>query len=614
MTNFPIRFLPEDRTYVAHQPLELMMAASACEIWVEQPCGSKAICGKCRVRVKEGEAAISLADERLLSRAELDDGWRLACQLTLAAPAVIEIPEVTRSVAAKPFGDPALFAAGFRPNVAKRYLEIAPPDENNQYAELDLVARALGEPDRKLLADVHLVRGASRILRESEYRVTAVVSEDELIALEPGNTSARAFGAAVDIGSTTLAAALIDLRTGAVLNSVSHLNPQVKHGGDIISRIHYAQEHSGGEQLHRELMGALGSMLEELAAQASVAASEIYSVVCAGNPTMTHSAVGADITSLRQAPYVGLWTREWVVKARELDLPINRHAPVRFMPMIRSHVGGDTVAAILASDLDRGSGWRLMIDLGTNSEAVIGCRERMIATSTAAGPAFEGANIYHGMRAAPGAIDAVRISPDGRLVVGTVGNEPARGLCGSGLVDAAAELCRARVIAPSGYMRKREELRDVPPPLAERCHFLPDGQAAVRLENSVVLTAQDVRQLQLIKGSIYAGVEILLAHAGIGMDALEEVLIAGAFGNFLRKTSAQAIGLVPNIDPERVRFIGNAAGVGARMALVDASVRQRANQISQTCEYVELAGHPEYQDAFCRAIPFPEPNVPAKAV
>lgn len=601
---FLIRFLPEDRTYVAHQPVELMLAAASCDIWLEQPCGLKARCGKCRVRVRDGKAGVSVADERLLTREEVQTGWRLACQLFVEADAVIEVPEVTRSVAAKPFGDAVLFAGGLQPNVAKHYLELKSPSEDNQYTELDLLARTLG--CAPLVADLSILRSTSRLLGQSRRCVTAVVEDGELLALEPGDTTALVFGAAVDLGSTTLAAALVDLRTGAVVKAVSRLNPQVKYGADIISRIHYAQEHrDGNEQLHRVLLGAMREMLAELAKQGGVQTTEIYAVVCAGNPTMTHSALGADITPLGQAPYVGLWTRECTLKARELDLPVNACAPVRFLPMIRSHVGGDTVAAVVAAGLDRSEGWRLLIDLGTNSEIVVGCRSRLVGTSTAAGPAFEGANIFHGMRAAPGAIDAVRIDPDGRLSVKTVGNEPARGLCGSGLVDAVAELLRTGLIAPSGYLRARERLEDVPAALAERCRRLPDGQNAVVLEGTVVLTAQDVRQLQLVKGSINAGVEILLRHCGVGATDLEEVNIAGAFGNFLRKTSLSAIGLVPPIDPEKIKFIGNAAGVGARMALVDANARRRTCEIGERCEYVELAGHPDYESAFCAAIRFP---------
>lgn len=607
--SFPIRFLPDDRTYVAEHPIELLLAAASCDIWVEQPCGTKTICGKCRVRVREGSAAITPADERLLTAEELRQGWRLGCQLTLSGPAVIEIPDVTRSVATKPFGDAALFAAGFRPNVSKRYLELAPPGQENQFADLDLIARAFSSvspPRPELTASLELMREASRILRQSAYQVTAAVEGEQLLALEPGNTSDRCFGVAVDIGSTTLAAALIDLRDGRVLHAASRLNPQVRYGGDIISRIHHAQEHpEGNEQIHRVLIGALNHMFDELAETAGVAREHIYAIVCAGNPTMMHSAAGADITPLGQAPYVGTWSREWTIPARQLGLSVNEQARVRFLPMIRSHVGGDTVAAALAAGIDQSDGWRLMMDLGTNSEVVVGSRRRMLATSTAAGPAFEGANIYHGMRAAPGAIDAVRISPDGRVVCKTVGNQPPRGLCGSGLIDAAAELCGAGLIAPSGYMPPRQELKDVPEALRERSIKLRDGQNAVKLAGEVVITAQDVRQLQLIKASIYAGIEILLRHLGIRVDDLEEVAIAGAFGNFVRKTSAQAIGLVPNFDPEKIHFIGNAAGIGARMVLVDARARRRAIRIARRCEYVELAGHPDYQELFSQAIPFP---------
>lgn len=618
---FPIRFLPEDRTYQAEQPVDLMLAAAACDIWVEQPCGSKTICGKCKVRVVDGDAPLSLADERLLTPEELKQGWRLGCQLTLSGATIIDVPPATRSVAVKPFGPADLFAGGFRPNITKTYLELRPPDEDNQYASFDIISRALATP--RLCAEMSVVQTAVQLLGENEYKITAVVSGDELLGIEAGNTADSAFGVAIDVGSTTLGAALVNLRDGIVVCAVSRLNPQVKFGADIISRIHYAQEHPGGSsQLHKTLIAALRQMIEELAAQAGMSASDIYSVVCAGNATMTHSAAGADITPLGQAPYVGLWTREWSVRAREFELPVSKRALVRFMPMIRSHVGGDTVAGILATAIDRSEDWQAMIDLGTNSEIVVGNRRRMVATSTAAGPAFEGANIYMGMRAAPGAIDQVRISPDGRVVVKTVNNEPARGICGTGLIDAAAELVRMGVIAPSGYMKKGDELTGVPETLRARCITLADGQAAVVLAGlhpsktslggppteAVVLTAQDVRQLQLIKGSIYAGLDILLRHLGIGLNDLERMNIAGAFGNFLRKDTAQAIGLVPNIDPEKVQFIGNAAGVGARMALVDAGARERANRISENCEYVELAGHPEYQDAFVTAIPFPVPE------
>jgi uncharacterized 2Fe-2S/4Fe-4S cluster protein (DUF4445 family) len=534
--SFCIRFLPEDRSTTADEPLELFLAAARCAIWVEQPCGSRATCGKCRVKVLAGDAPPTPPDRALLSSRELAEGWRLACQLVVSGDATIEIPPVTRAVAVKSFGDDHLFDGGFTPNV------------------------------------------------------------------EVG-TRGRWLGVAVDLGSTTLASALVDLDDGRVLASSAMLNPQVRFGADVISRIHFAQEHEDGNAvLQLALFTALGDQIAGLCSGAGCAPDREALVACAGNATMTHMAGGADITPLGQAPYLGEWTEERVLRGTDLGLPVRGDVPVILLPMVRSHVGGDTVAGIVACGLDRTDRWCLFVDLGTNSEVVLAGPGRLVATSTAAGPAFEGATIRQGMRAEPGAIDAVRIASDGRVVVSTVANQPARGLCGSGLVDAVAELRRAGVIDASGYMRRPEELASAAVTLRERVTTEASGQRAIRLAADVVLTAQDVRQLQLAKGSIAAGVALLLAHCEITAADLDEVLIAGAFGNFLRKSSALEIGLVPGLDPERVRFVGNAAGVGARMVLVDRGARERAREVGRHCKYVELGGHPGYEEAFCRAL------------
>ncbi|MEK6612575.1 MAG: ASKHA domain-containing protein [Gemmatimonadota bacterium] len=553
---FHIRFLPEDRSTVSDGPIDLFLAAALCDIWTEQPCGARTVCAKCRVRVVDGAAGVTSADARLLTVAEIADGWRLGCQLTLDADVTLAIPPQTRSTAAKSFGDESLFADGIVPN-----------------------------------AEAHV--GSSVPAANGESR-------------EPADP---AFGVAVDIGSTTLAAALVDLTTGRVAGTTSRVNPQVRFGADVISRIHFAGEHADGNaHLHAVVTEAIGEMIADLAGQGGVATGRVVAVACAGNATMTHAAVGADITPLGQAPYEGSFTDERRVPSRELGWPGHRDAVAWFLPMVGHHVGGDTVAAVLACGIDRAEEWQLLIDLGTNTEVVLGCRRALIATSTAAGPAFEGANIEHGMRAAPGAIDRVRVLGDGRLIVGTVANQPSRGICGSGLIDAVAELHRAGVVATSGYMRSRAECEaaGVARRLCERVVESPGGARHVLLDAEVTLTAQDVRQLQLVKGSIAAGIALVVRHAGVGVEELDAVHIAGTFGSFVRKASAQAIGLVPAVDPERVHFVGNAAGVGARMVLVDARARQRAKDIAERCEYLELAGHVGYEDAFCAAIPFVE--------
>lgn len=548
MTRFRIRFMPDDRSTVTDGPIDLFLAAAQCDIWTEQPCGARTVCARCRVRLTRGDAPVTRADARLLSAAELGDGWRLGCQLTLAGDVTIEVPPHTRSTAAKSFGDERLFTDGIVPN-------------------------------------------------------------DEALIGEPVLSSDAAFGVAVDIGTTSLAAALVHLATGRVAGTISRVNPQVRFGADVISRIRFAQERADGNaQLHAAVAEAIGTMIADLEAQAAIPAQSVVAVACAGNATMTHAALGADVTPLGQAPYAGLFTEEQRVPARRFEWPTHPDSVAWLLPMVGHHVGGDTVAAILANGIDQAADWQLLIDLGTNTEVVLGRRDHLIATSTAAGPAFEGANIAHGMRAGPGAIDRVRVLGDGRLVTGTVANQPPKGICGSGLIDAAAELHRAGVIATSGYLRSRAECEaaGVPSRLWERIAEPPAAPRQVVLDGGIALTAQDVRQLQLVKGSIAAGVALVMQHAGIALEDLDGVHIAGTFGSFVRKLSAQAIGLVPAVDPERVHFVGNAAGVGARMALVDARARQRTRDIAASCRYFELAGHDDYQDAFVAAIPFAE--------
>jgi len=297
-----------------------------------------------------------------------------------------------------------------------------------------------------------------------------------------------------------------------------------------------------------------------------------------------------------------------------VGLPIHPNARVYAFPMIRSHVGADAVSAAVACELDRVSRPTLLIDLGTNSEVVLAAGGRYVATSAAAGPALEGATIRHGMRAAPGAIDAVAITADGRVTVNTIGGLPPAGICGSGLVDAIAELLRLGVVAPSGLLAAPDEgSRHWPAALGARLKPVNGQRAFVLADQSsgvsgaeVVLTGPDVRQVQLVKGSILAGVTILCGEFGIGVADLGEILLAGAFGNYLRKRSALAIGLVPAIDPERVRFVGNAAGIGARLALVDQDARARARAIASEAEYVELASRADYQQLFMRSLAFPE--------
>ncbi|HSJ07301.1 MAG TPA: ASKHA domain-containing protein [Longimicrobiales bacterium] len=607
-----VRFLPENRTWRGDEPTDLFMAAATCDIMVEQPCGSRTVCGKCRVRVVEGDLPPGAADRRLIARADLEAGWRLGCQLVLDAAATVEIPAVSRAVASKSFGEDTMFSGGFAPAVRSVRLSLPEPDEYRQHAALTILAEAVGTNEAALAPSAAAMRELGATLART--RDIRVVLDEGRLTHVTADSDAPAYGIAADIGSTTLAAALVDLEDGTVAASASQINPQVRWGGDIISRIDWAQTNPDrAGDLHGTLITALDALVRQCLEAAGAAPDRICAFTAVGNPTMLHTLLGADITPLGQTPYVGMWQGAWRGPAVDLGLDFPTWTSALLLPGVRSHVGADTVAAVLATGLADADRPRLLIDLGTNSEVVLGCRDFLVCTSTSAGPAFEGATIHHGMRAAPGAIDQVRIRPGGSVMVRTIAGEDPVGICGSGLIDAAAELVRTGIVEPSGRMRTATELDGVVPPTLIARLVDADGIGrAVRLAGSdhrpVLLTARDIRQLQLVKGSIFAGVRMLLDHAGIGETDLDEVLIAGAFGNYIRKTSAQAIGLVPGIDPERVRFVGNAAGAGARLALVSADARARAESLAAAADYIELALRTDYHDAFVDAMPFPAPG------
>ncbi len=614
---FEIRFVPDNRSCTSEGPVELFLAAAMCGIVVEQPCGSRGTCGKCRIRLVAGEIPPAGADRRLLSEGELDAGWRLACQLVVDRPVTIEVPPGTRSLAGKSFGGDLEVDADRVPVVDVRDVQGGAASLEVQQTDLDRLTAALGLPRHSLTASPRVLAPLQRVLAVSGSARVAV-QNGELVAVSDVH-SRWPLGLALDIGSTSLAAALIDLRDGRVLCADSRLNPQVAFGADIISRIHFATERADGlDQLTDAVRDGLADLIRDLLAAARCGASDVILAACAGNPTMMHAWAGVAIAPLGTAPYLGVWSSELHARAAEFGLPIHPNAPVYIFPMVRSHVGADAVSAAVATGLDRRDRPALLIDLGTNTEIMLAAGGRLLATSAAAGPAFEGGSIAHGMRAAPGAIDAVRVTSGGRVHHTTIGNQPARGVCGSGLIDAVAELLRAGAISVDGFLRPPEHLpgsrsgslADHFVTVAGQNGFVLARRAEAAHDRDIVLMARDVRQLQLVKGSILAATAIICREAGLDPGELDEVLIAGAFGNYIRKASALAIGLVPSLDPERVRFVGNAAGLGARMALCDDRVRARARSLAARAEYVELATHGDYQALFMDALAFPAAATP----
>ena len=606
---FDIRFLPEGRLCHAAGPLGLDVAAARAGILLEHPCGAQGTCGRCRVCVRSGQAPVSEADRDHLDEGEIEAGWRLGCQLVLEGAAEVEVPRLARSVAGKSFGD-SLPAGALAHPVVQRFNVVPRAEDERGQALLDHLAASagLGQP---LAASARALAELAGAWERGEPLALSLEA-GEIIASRP--RLRPWLGLAVDIGTTSLAAALIDLASGEVWQSGACLNPQVASGSDVIARIRYAMEREAHLAALRDAVrDGLSGLAASLLAEAGCEARDVVAVAVAGNPTMLHAWAGVPVASLGVAPYRGVWTHAASWKAGELGLPVHDNANVFVFPMIRSHVGGDAVAASVACELDRPGPPRLLIDLGTNTELIVVAGDRAVAASAAAGPAFEGVSIRCGMRAGPGAIDLVSLPGDGRVLTSVIGGLPAAGLCGSGVVDAVAELLEAGLLAPSGAMLKAEDLGAAAGAYSGRLRQV-DGQQAFLLADptegeaarEVLFTARDVREIQLAKGAILTAARLACRRLGLGLADLDSVLIAGAFGNVLRKSSLRRIGLLPGVDPERIRLVGNAAGVGARLAVVDAEARGRAGAFAARAEYVELASDAAYQDTFMEALAFPD--------
>jgi len=607
----PVELLPFGKTAYVLPGTRLVEAAAAIGMILDLPCGGEGTCHKCRVRVTEGVSEPGLADREAFTPSELDEGYRLACQMSVQGPLVVEVPRTSLLAAAYKIlartDQPAAIAID--PAVRKRYVELPPPDRASDEPDLVRLQKAIGPVD----ADLAMLRELPRCLRDAEFRGTAVVLGERLIDFEPGNTESTGYAVAVDVGTTTLAAMLLDVASGEERAVAARLNPQTRFGDDVVSRILYVQENQQGlDELQGAVVGAINEMIGELAEQAGVDRRRIYEITFSGNTTMQELLSGIDPRYLGEVPFVPATAGPTLVPAADLGIAIHPRGRAFVMPVIGGFVGGDTVAGILATGLVELPGPSLLVDIGTNGEIVLWAQGKLWAASTAAGPAFEGARIAHGMRASAGAIEKVVI--DGRLRVNVIGGVPAVGLCGSALIDVAAELLRHRVLLPEGRLPSAHELPgDVLAELRERVvsdngknAFVLVPAAESGTGQPVWLTQRDFRELQLASGAIRAGTSTLLRRAGLTAADLEAVLVAGGFGNFIRRKNAQRIGLLPNQIPrQRIRYQGNTSLAGARVTAVSQQARQKAAELARRTEHVDLSTDPHFRWAFAEAMIFP---------
>jgi uncharacterized 2Fe-2S/4Fe-4S cluster protein (DUF4445 family) len=599
-----------DRPVRVPQGVTLFDAASWNGIAIDSTCGGHGTCKKCRVRFKTEPPVPTSLDLRAYTAQEIKDGWRLACRTPATTDADVEVPPlITRPKAATVgVGRQVIL----RPAVRKRYLELAEPSLADQVTDLE---RVLGElTDLSPGVDLAVLRTLGGTLRQSDFKVTAVIADETLIAVEPGDTTDRAFGLAFDLGTTTVVATLLDLTTGTPAAVESMLNKQQPFGADVIARISATMlDPAARDKLRHLAQQTLAELSEAVCKAGDVQPEEVYEVALAGNATMVHLVLGIDPEPLGVAPFIMSTRLLPEVRARDLGVPAHPQARAVVFPAFGAYVGGDITAGLLASGMDRDPRIRLFIDIGTNCEIVLGGRDWLLATAAPAGPAFEGASIRCGMRAADGAVEAVTITGDGDLKLTVIGDTAPKGLCGSGLVDAVAALAEAGVIDSSGRF-----VRDLPAHLPEPVHRLAARLTMIGKERVFVLhwsadrdpassdylSQRDIRELQFAKAAIATGWRILLEEAGLETEDIKQVLLAGSFGSYLSAKSAIRIGLVPDVGPRRIIAAGNVAGEGAKMALL--SVRDRAAALALLGEvnYVELSDRPDFNDRFIDQLNF----------
>jgi uncharacterized 2Fe-2S/4Fe-4S cluster protein (DUF4445 family) len=626
-------FTPSGRRGRFEPGTTVLDAARRLGVDLDSVCGGRGICGRCQVAVSEGEhakhgisytaaalSALGEVERRYAETHPLEGGRRLGCTARVAADVVLDVPpesQVYRQVVRKE-ADARSIAVD--PAVRLYYVEVEEPALASPTSDLARLLAALEREWglRELAVDPHVLQNVQHALRTGEpWHVTVAVHDETTVtAIWPAFHDA-AYGIAFDVGSTTVAGHLCDLRTGDVLASAGEMNPQIRFGEDLMSRVSYVMLNTGSEkELTRAVRGCLAKLTAELAADAEIDRGNILEVTLVGNPVMHHLLLGVSPTELGGAPFALAFDAGLRLNAAEIGLPVNPGARAYVLPCIAGHVGADTAGVILSEAPYASDEVTLIVDVGTNAEIVLGNRDRLLAASSPTGPAFEGAQISGGQRAAPGAIERVRIDAETLeprvRVIGSaawsdeVGFADVRvtGICGSGIVEAIAELHLAGVIATDGTIDGALAARSgrIVPDGRTYAYVLHDGEPELRV------TQNDVRQIQLAKGALHAGCMLLMERYGIAR--VPRIRLAGAFGAHIDPVHALVLGLVPDCDPANVTSAGNAAGTGARIALVDRSARAEIEAVVRRVEKVETAVEPRFQEHFVNAMAIPHGTDP----
>jgi len=597
-----IVFQPEGRRANVQARVSILKAAKLAGADLISICGGKGSCGKCRVVVEEREKVgpPTKAEEDLLTPDELSAGYRLACQASIKGSLTVRIPEESRTGKQRLQVEGIESPVGLEPLVRKYFVQLPKPTLGDPRSDLDRLLEELRKryDIKNLKAEYSVVKTLPSVLRKAIWEVTVTIfNGDKIIDVEPGDTTDRIFGYAVDIGTTKLAGYLLDLNTGKVIAVEPLMNPQIPFGEDVITRITYAMKGSKAlMELQTVVVDGINRILEDLCDRVDVDPGEVYEMTAVGNTAMHHLFLNIYPRYLALSPFPPV-VREGVnVDAKEVGVKINPNGSVYVLPVIAGFVGADNVAVILATEIYKKDELCMALDIGTNTEVVLGNKEYMLACSCASGPAFEGAHIKHGMRAASGAIEKVTMDPKSLEVkYKTVDDAKPCGICGSAIVDIPAELLKAGIIDVAGKINRdldSSRLREKEGVL----EFVLAWKEESSIGQDIVITQEDLREIQLAKAAIHTGTVTLMKEARVKEEDIDVVFIAGAFGSYIAPENARIIGMYPEVPLKKVNVVGNAAGTGARMALVSKTARKNTEKISKKVKYIELANEPNFKN------------------
>jgi uncharacterized 2Fe-2S/4Fe-4S cluster protein (DUF4445 family) len=627
MESFKVRFLPSEETVEVEGGTTLMEAAEKAEVHINNLCGGKGVCGNCRVKVTNGKMRADKHSISLLSKEEITEGYVLACQTRVDSDMEVLIPPESRLEEAQILLEqmpvdyskpekislhrvPADPMTLYEPLSQKIYLELPPPAPEDNVSDMDRIIRELRKKTEYRNFEISLgcLQGLALKLRNNEWKATVTLAKHgdirRILQIEAGDTTDQNYGIAMDVGTTTVVAQLIHLKTGNVLGVAGSYNLQARFGEDVISRMIYAcGREEGLDPLHGAVIKNVNQLIKTLTADKGIDPRQITSMVAAGNTTMSHLLLSLMPCSIRLDPYVPTVNVYPQVRAAEIGLDIHPEGILEVVSGVASYVGGDIVAGIIACGIADRPEIRVLIDVGTNGEIAIGNNEWLVCCSASAGPAFEGGGIKHGMRATRGAIEKLIIS-DGRVQYKSIGKGKVNGICGSGLIDCLYEFARNHLIDGAGKFHSvHQDERFVEKDGEARFILVPAGETETGRE--IVITQADISHLIRSKGAVFAAIKSLMDYVGLKFKEIATFYVAGGFGSYLDIPKAIGIGLLPDIDPDRIRFVGNSSLMGARMCLLSSHAMERALQVARSMTNIELSNYQPFMDEYVAAMFLP---------